>query len=150
MNFKGHVPVAGGSLYAEIDGSGPAIALVHAGVANLRMWDAHVPAMAEHHTVIRYDTRGFGNTESDHVEFSNRADLIAVLDHAGAERALLVGVSRGGSIVLDTALEYPERTTGLVFVAGGVLGYQPSASLVDAATWEEAERHWKAKEWDWP
>ena len=148
-SWPGFVPVPGGSLYAEIDGSGPAIALVHAGVANLRMWDPHVPALAEHYTVIRYDTRGFGRTESEHVEFSNRADLIAVLDHARAERAILVGVSRGGSIVLDTALEYPGRTAGLALVAGGVSGFEATASLVDPATWEEAEAHWKAKEWGW-
>jgi pimeloyl-ACP methyl ester carboxylesterase len=72
-----------------------------------------------------------------------------VLDHAGADRAILVGASRGGSIALDTALEHPGRTAGLVSVAGGVSGFEPAASLVDAATWEEAERHWKAKEWNW-
>ncbi|MEK7251986.1 MAG: alpha/beta hydrolase [Actinomycetota bacterium] len=147
--WSGFVPVIGGSLYVEIDGSGPAIVLVHAGVANLRMWDHHIAALAQHYTVIRYDTRGFGRTASEHVEFSNRADLVAALDHAGAKLAILVGVSRGGSIVLDTALEYSARTAGLVFVAGGISGFEPKASLVDPAVWEEAEAHWTAKDWDW-
>lgn len=145
---SGFVPVPGGSLNAEIDGSGPAICLVHAGVANLRMWDPQVAPLAEKHTVIRYDTRGFGRTESGAVEFSNREDLIAVLDHVGVERALLVGASRGGIIALDTTLEFPDRVAGLVTVAGGVSGYQSSAPP-DMAMWDEVERHEEAKDWGW-
>jgi 3-oxoadipate enol-lactonase len=148
-HWSGFVPVPGGSLYAEVDGKGPAICLVHAGVANLRMWDPHVPALAERYTVIRYDTRGFGRTECEHVEFSNRADLVAVLDHTGADRAIVVGASRSGSIALDTALEFPGRVTGLVWVAGGISGFEGSASSGDASTWEQAEARWKAKDWEW-
>ena len=148
-HWSGFIAVPGGSLYAEIDGSGPAICLVHAGVANLRMWDPQVPTLAEHFAVIRYDTRGFGRTESEHVEFSNRADLVAVLDHARAERAILVGASRSGSIALDTALEFPARVAGLAWVAGGISGFEGSDSSGDAATWEQAEAHWKVKDWDW-
>lgn len=147
--MNGFVTVPGGSLYTEIDGTGPAVLLVHAGVANVRMWDPHLSALAERHTVIRYDTRGFGRTESEHVEFSNRADLIAVLDHAGVDRAVLVGVSRGGMIALDTTLEFPDRVAGLVWVAGGVGGYEESSSSVAPEVWEEAEARWKAKDWDW-
>ena len=148
-HWSGFVPVPGGSLYTEMDGSGPGICLVHAGVANLRMWDAQVPALASDHTVIRYDTRGFGRTESAAVEFSNRADLIAVLDHAGIDRAILVGASRGGVIALDTTLEFPARVTGFVSVAGGVSGYQAPDGSGSDAIWDEVERHWKAKEWAW-
>ncbi len=147
-NWSGFVPVPGGSLYAEIDGSGPAVCLVHAGVANLRMWDAQAPLLTNHHTVVRYDTRGFGRTESEAVGFSNRADVIAVLDHAGVERAALVGASRGGVIALDTALEFPGRVSGFVSVAGGVSGYE-SPVPGDAVDWDEVEAHEKAKNWEW-
>ena len=51
--MRGFVPVAGGRLYSEIDGAGPALLLVHAGVANLRMWDPQVVALADRYTVIR-------------------------------------------------------------------------------------------------
>ncbi|HEX5631328.1 MAG TPA: alpha/beta fold hydrolase [Acidimicrobiia bacterium] len=148
-HWSGHIAVPGGSLYAEIDGSGPAVCLVHAGVANLRMWDPQVPALAEHHTVIRYDTRGFGRTESEAVEFSNREDLVAVLDHVGAERAVLVGASRGGIIALDTTLEFPDRVSGFVSVAGGISGYDPGIFTPEMAMWDEVEARWKAKEWEW-
>jgi len=146
--WSGFVDVVGGRLYAEVVGSGPAVVLVHAGVADLRMWDDLADRLAGGHTVVRYDTRGFGRSESEHVDFSNRADLIAVMDHASVERGTLVGVSRGGHIVTDTTLEFPERSQGLVVVAGGVGGFRPSAAG-DGALWEEAERHWIDHDWEW-
>lgn len=149
MTTTGFVQGNGGRLYYECDGAGPGLVLVHAGVANLRMWDPHVPAWSGGFTVVRYDTRGFGRTESDQVGFSNRADLIAVMDQVGLERACLVGVSRGGQIVLDTALEYPDRVSALVVVAGGVGGFTPSTDLGTPAMWGEAEKHWEAHDWDW-
>lgn len=51
-----------GHLSYTVAGEGPPVVLVHAGVADHRMWDAVVPALAERHTVIRYDLRGFGES----------------------------------------------------------------------------------------
>lgn len=148
-SWSGRIPVPGGELYAEFDGTGPAVCLVHAGVANLRMWDPVVPILAETHRVLRYDTRGFGHTDSDPVEFSNRDDLIAVLDHAGVDRAAVVGASRGGVIALDTCLEFPGRVAAVVSVAGGVSGYDPGIVTPEMEMWDEIERRGKAKDWDW-
>jgi len=63
--------------------------------------------------VVRFDTRGYGRTESVHVEFYNRADAAAVLDEVGEVWAHIVGLSRGGHIALDFALEYSTRTRSL-------------------------------------
>ncbi|HZM73261.1 MAG TPA: alpha/beta fold hydrolase, partial [Candidatus Polarisedimenticolia bacterium] len=91
------VEVPGGRLYVEDEGNGPPVVLLHAGIANLRAWDAMVPGLAASgHRVIRYDARGFGRSETEDVTFSNRADAIAVLDALGLTRAALVGNSRGG------------------------------------------------------
>jgi len=78
---SGFLETNGARIYHEVDGSGEPLILVHAGVANLRMWDAQVASLRDAYRVIRYDTRGYGRTETDAVEFSNRADLAAVLDH---------------------------------------------------------------------
>jgi pimeloyl-ACP methyl ester carboxylesterase len=144
----GFIDVPGGSIYHEVSGSGPDVVLIHAGVANLRMWDPLIPLLADRYRVIRYDTRGFGRTETEPVEFSNRDDLIAVLDHVGADVATVVGASRGGIIALDTVIEFPNRFEGLVTVAGAVGGYQPDLDE-DVSVWQEAERRWEAKEWEW-
>ena len=112
-----------GRLAYEVEGEGHPLTLIHAGLAHLRMWDEQVPAFAERYRVIRYDTRGFGRTTTDDVEFSNRDDLRALLDHLGVERTHLLGLSRGAQIALDFTLESPERVSSLVWVAGGVGGF---------------------------
>jgi 3-oxoadipate enol-lactonase len=115
----------GGSFFFEVDGdrAHPALVLIHAGVANLRMWDAIVPALAVDHVILRYDARGFGRTESEPVHFSEVDDLVAVMDQAGIDRATLIGASRGGSIAIDAALEHPERVAGLVTVGSTPSGF---------------------------
>jgi len=139
---SGYAPVLGGELYYEQSGAGPAVILVHAGIADLRMWDDQLPALAERHTVVRYDARGFGRTRSEPVAFSNSQDLLALMDHLGLARAVLVGCSRGGMIALDTALEAPERVTALGWVCSGISGWQPADELFtpeDIALYEALE-----------
>lgn len=137
----------GARIYYEVDGSGPAVAMIHAGVANLRMWDDHVAALRGDYRVIRYDTRGFGQTVTDAVEFSNRADLAALLDHLGEESAHVVGLSRGGVIALDFALERPERVRTLTVAAGGISGYE-SPVKDPPGLWEAVEAMYEAKDWE--
>ncbi len=146
----GFVETDGARIYFEVDGDGPPVLMIHAGVANLRMWDDQVAALAPRHRVIRYDTRGFGETETDDVEFSNRADVAAVLDHVGVDSAVVVGASRGGIIALDFAIEFPDRVDALVVAAGGVGGYWPEVEDESSGPlFEEAEQRWEAKDWDW-
>jgi 3-oxoadipate enol-lactonase len=148
MSETGWLDVPGGRLYYEVDGTGEALLLIHGGLGSLRMWDEQVPAFAERYRVIRYDTRGFGRSETDDVPFSNRADAVAVLAHVGAASCHLVGQSRGGNIALDLALERPELARSLVSVAGGVGGYEPELpDDVDQPPWGEMERLWEAKDW---
>src|SRR5688500_594970 len=145
-NESGLLEPNGARLYYEVEGSGEPLVLIHAGVANLRMWDDDVAALRDAYRVIRYDTRGFGRTETDAVEFSNRADIAALLDHLGEESAHVVGFSRSGSIAIDFALEYPDRVRSLVVGAGGISGYQsPDASPED---FEAEEKLYETKDWE--
>ena len=123
-NESGYLETNGARIYYEVEGDGSPLLLIHGGLGSLRMWDGVVPALTDRYRVIRYDTRGFGQTETEDVEFSNRADAIAVLDHLEAASAVVVGQSRGGNIALDLAIEHPQRVTALVSVAGGVGGHQ--------------------------
>ena len=149
MSESGFLDVDGGRIYYEVEGDGHPLLLIHGGLGSLRMWDGQVPALAERYRVIRYDTRGFGRTETDDVEFSNRADAIAVLDHVGAASAYLVGQSRGGMIGLDIVLEFPERIDAFVSVASAVTGYEGELPAgVEAPPWDEMERLWEAKDWE--
>ncbi len=76
---------------------------VHAGVATRAMWDPQFDDLAADHFVIRYDTRGYGESRGEDEEFADRHDVLAVLDAVGVDRATVIGASRGGRIALDAA-----------------------------------------------
>src|ERR1035437_10640771 len=118
------IEVPGGRVFAVSEGVGPPIVLVHAAIADLRAWDAMVPGLVlAGSNVVRYAYRAFGRSTTDNVDFSNRADLIAVLDDLGIGRAALVGNSRGGQIAFDTAIEFPERVVAVVGVGANLGGF---------------------------
>jgi pimeloyl-ACP methyl ester carboxylesterase len=106
------------------DPSHPALLFVHAGVATRAMWDPQFDDLAADHHVIRYDTRGYGESPGADEEFADRHDVIAVLDAVGIGRAVLVGNSRGGMIAFDTAIQFPDRVVAVVGVGAGVGGFE--------------------------
>jgi len=121
--------------------------VIHAGIANLRMWDDQVTALRDRYRVIRFDTRGFGRTETDAVEFSNRADVAALLDHLGERSAHILGLSRGAAIALDFALEYSDRVRSLIVAAGGISGYE-SPDDAEPPGWQQVEAWIGARNWE--
>jgi pimeloyl-ACP methyl ester carboxylesterase len=119
---NGFLETDGARIHYEVEGSGDPVLFIHAGIANLRMWDDQAAALLDRYRVIRYDTRGYGETETEAVSFSNRADAAAVLDHLGEASAHVVGLSRGAVISLDFTLERPDRVRSLTVAAGGISG----------------------------
>jgi 3-oxoadipate enol-lactonase len=143
------VEVPGGRLFAKSEGAGPPIVLIHAAIVDQRAWDAMVPGLvAAGLRVVRYDYRGFGASTTDDVDFSNRADLLAVLDAFGIARAALVGNSRGGQIAIDTAIEFPDRVVAVVGVGAGLGGFDGDLTPEELALFDEGERLESAAEPD--
>ncbi len=120
MGDAGFLEVDGGRLAWASDGEGPALLLVHAGVADQRMWDPLVALLAGEQRVVRVDLRGFGRSSSCAGSFSAVADLVALLDLLGVERATVVGASFGGRVALCLAAEAPERVAALVLLAPAI------------------------------
>lgn len=145
---EGWAEVAGGRLPFEVSGSGSGVVLAHAGIADMRQWDPQWAALTARHRVVRYDLRGFGRADVVETRFSNRADLVAVMDAAGLDRAVLVGCSRAGSIAIDTAMEYPDRVSGLVWVCGGLSGFEGEETPEELAAGEREEELSDAKDWE--
>lgn len=117
--------VPGARLALEDEGSGPPIVLVHSAIVNRRSWDALTPLLvAAGYRVVRYDMRGFGESTAEAVEFSPRADLVAVLDDRGIGKAAVAGNSWGAMNALDTVLEFPDRFVALCWLGGGVGGFE--------------------------
>jgi 3-oxoadipate enol-lactonase len=126
------------SLWYDVHGQGPAVALVHAGVADSRMWEPQLEAFSAARTVLRVDLPGFGRSPYEGTEVSYPAAIRSALDSAGIDRAAIVGVSLGGSAGLELTLESPKRVTALVLVGTGLAGHQWSDE-VEAFGAEEEE-----------
>jgi pimeloyl-ACP methyl ester carboxylesterase len=139
--LNGIAEVNGARIAYDVAGSGPAVLLLHAGIGDRRMWDAQVPAFAEHFTVIRFDARGFGETRKPDAPFAPYADAIALLDHLGISRAHFVGVSMGSQTAIEAAIAEPERVSALVAVAART-GTPVSSSLRDG--WDRVNELYNA------
>lgn len=102
--------------------AGDVVAL-HAGAADRRSWGSSSAAWAgQGWRVVTYDRRGFGDSEWEAAPHDHVADLVAVLDDRGIDRAVLMGCSAGGAVALDAALAHPERVRALVLVGSAVSG----------------------------
>jgi pimeloyl-ACP methyl ester carboxylesterase len=120
----GYVQIAGGRLYYEAAGSGPAIVLLHSGNFDSRTWDPQFRALAKDHRVIRYDARGLGRSSPADVLYAAHEDLLALLDTLRVARASLVGLSGGSRIAIDFALANPSRVDRLVLASPGLSGWR--------------------------
>jgi 3-oxoadipate enol-lactonase len=125
--------IPGGKIYYEVTGLAHQhpLVLLHAGIANLRMWDEQIKAFSKHYQVICYDTRAYGNSTTEAVEFSQRQDLLALLEHLKIDKAHLVGISRGGTIAMDFTLEFPHNVASLIMVASNPSGFESDDSEVE-------------------
>jgi pimeloyl-ACP methyl ester carboxylesterase len=110
----------GAQIAYDVAGNGPAVTLVHAGIADRRMWRDTVPALLTRFTVVTYDQRGFGDSTLPSGPAAYTDDLRALLDHVGVEQTAVVGVSMGGRAALELALLEPQRVTRLVLVGAGL------------------------------
>jgi 3-oxoadipate enol-lactonase len=130
----------------ETHGDGPAVLLVHEGVADRRMWRGQVPVLAPDHRVVAVDLRGFGETPNASGPFSNVDDLREVLDELGIERATVVGGSFGAKVALGFAVTYPERVERLVLCPPVLPGWEWSERV--RRGWQEEDEALEAGDLD--
>ena len=135
----GFLDVQGAPLYYEVAGTGFPLLLIHAGVADSRMWDDHFQAFALQYKVIRYDLRGFGKSSVPAGAYADHEDVTALLKYLDVSRAHIIGNSFGGLVALDFTLAHPEMVSSLVLVAPSVSGREEiSADVRHFAKEEEA------------
>ena len=104
--------------------------LVHAGVADARMWDRQVEDLRRDHRVITLDLPGFGETPLEVGEkYSDAGDLLELLDELGLDGVAVVGASYGANVVLQAASKAPERFSRLVLLAPPVFTLERTPDL---------------------
>jgi pimeloyl-ACP methyl ester carboxylesterase len=129
----------------------PAWSIVHS-----RQWKAQVPYLARHHRVVTFDGRGNGRSDRPpaaeaYDDDQYVADALAVLDATGTDRAVVVGLSRGGRWAVELAAARPERVLGAVLIAPAVPFMAPvphrqafpfDAELDTTEGWAKFNRHY--------
>ena len=118
-----------GPLHVEQTGRGPDVVLLHAGVADGRMWEPQWSSWAPRFRLTRVDLRGYGRSGPPIGSFSHASDVLEALDALGIEHALLVGASYGGLVALDLAAAHPDRVSGLVLADAPLPDHAWSAEL---------------------
>lgn len=109
----------------DVQGGGPVVVLISGSNLDRRMWAREATWLARTHTVVRYDLRAHGQSDTATTPFSHLGDLIEVLDTLKIAKASLVGLSAGSTIALDAALEHPSRVDRIVLSGPSPSGYVP-------------------------
>ena len=130
-------PSDGIDLRYDVAGTGPPLVLLHGSVLSRAIWRGlgYLEPLTEVRTVIRMDLRGHGRSGAPHQEAAYTqerfvADLVAVLDAEGHDRAALMGYSLGARIALSAALRHPRRITHLVSLGGSAAPQQGQVDSV--------------------
>ena len=112
------------TLHYEAAGTGPPLLLTHGYAATSRMWEGQARTFSDRHQVVTWDMRGHGRSGSpdDPAAYSQDAavaDMGALLDALGHERAVVGGLSLGGFMSLAFHLTHRERVRALVIIDTG-------------------------------
>lgn len=111
-------------------GTGPAVVLLHAGIADHRMWRSQLPVLAAAgYRAIAYDLPGYGGSAIPAVPFAYHDAVAQLLDALDIGPAVLVGCSFGGRVAIDTALAHPGRVSALALFGTALSGQPWSAEF---------------------
>ncbi len=119
----------------QIEGDGPVVTFSHSLACNLSMWDEQAQGLEGRFRVLRYDTRGHGQTEAPAGAYTLdqlAEDLKGLLDGLGIAETHFVGLSMGGMIGQVFALKHPSRVQSLALC--DTTSRYPAGA---AAVWEE-------------
>ena len=106
----------------ELTGTGAPVVPVHGLGSSARDWERQVPALASGYRVLTYDVRGHGRTSKPPGPYSVKGfadDLAGLLEHLDHRPAHVVGISMGGMIAFQLAVDHPELVRSLTIINSG-------------------------------
>ncbi|MFN4217897.1 MAG: alpha/beta fold hydrolase [Candidatus Bipolaricaulia bacterium] len=109
--------VNGITLYYEVHGQGEPLLLI-AGIGyGTWLWAKQIPELSKYFSVIAFDNRGVGRSDKPDTEYTVpllASDAYELLRALGVERAHILGISLGGFIAQQLALDHPEIINKLI------------------------------------
>jgi 3-oxoadipate enol-lactonase len=138
-------------LHYELCGQGPPLVMIMGLAGNADWWEpASVRLLGRTFRVIRFDNRDAGRTTGPATGYTIRdmaADTVGLMDHLGLEKAHILGISMGGMIAQELALNYPHRVDRLVLgctTPGMRSGVPPATEVLNLMTQsQEGQPAWK-------
>jgi 3-oxoadipate enol-lactonase len=126
----------------EHAGSGEVVVFLHGIGGNRRNWYSQFPAFAASFKAVAWDARGYGDSDDYEgaLNFGSYADdVVRVLDHFGAKRGHIVGLSMGGRIAMDFAARHADRlkTLTLCDTHKGFAGFSEEKKVAFIASRKE-------------
>lgn len=103
--------------WVDGDAEHPWLVVSNSLAADRRMWEPQMRTLTQTHRVLRYDTRGHGQSEATSGTYTLPllvSDLVGLMDAVHIDRADILGLSLGGMTGLGLALDFPERVSRLV------------------------------------
>jgi len=134
-------------IYYEVQGMGTPVIMIHGGLLNCRMWDRQFDVFASSYRVVRYDASSHGRSVTPPGAYFDHEDLVGLMDHLGIDRAVIMGLSLGGRVAIDFALEHPDRVAAVVAVSPGLGGFRFDSDEVTRHR-QELNDAWGRQEWD--
>ena len=115
--------------HAQQVGEQPRAIFLHGFGGDLHTWDGVWSVLGEALPSLRYDLRGFGQSFDNSTEpFNHADDLLAILNVSNIDRCDVIGVSMGGAVALNFALDHPERVRNLILISPGMVAWEWSTA----------------------
>lgn len=140
------MPCTESGIHYRTTGSGDPLLMLHGVTLDSRMWVQQVNAFAGQYRCLAVDRRGHGRSAPMADGMDAAADLIEVLDHAGADRCHLIGFSLGGMDAVELAGRFPERVRSLLLIGAWLpipeMHWAPPARVVRQEGVEAGRQAW--------
>ncbi|MGE0565254.1 MAG: alpha/beta fold hydrolase [Pseudolabrys sp.] len=104
-------------MYYELHGKGSPVVHISGLAGDARTWQRQIEHLSRHHQVLAFDNRGTGRSDCPNVPYSTRLfaeDTVGLMSAVGIERAHIYGISMGGCIVQEIAINHPDRVLSCV------------------------------------
>lgn len=112
--------VNGININYRIEGQGEPLVMIQGIGADRTAWRFHTPTFKKHYRVVTFDNRGVGKSDKPTGPYSTKMmadDTVGLMNHLDIEKAHILGVSMGGLIAQELAINYPERVLRLVLIS---------------------------------